>query len=56
MFEIYLRHRFRDWDVVVNCTGFGAKRLCGDRMMTANRGQVLKVDAPWVKVEDQTMT
>lgn len=29
-------------DVVVNCTGLGARELCGDRTMRAVRGQVLR--------------
>lgn len=36
-------------DLVVNCTGLGAKKLCKDDEMTAMRGQILrcsKLDAP----------
>uniref|UniRef100_V5GKW9 D-aspartate oxidase n=1 Tax=Anoplophora glabripennis TaxID=217634 RepID=V5GKW9_ANOGL len=38
-----------EYDVVVNCTGLGAKYLCKDRKLVPIRGQVLKVEAPWVK-------
>ncbi|KAF5306431.1 hypothetical protein FQR65_LT07343 [Abscondita terminalis] len=37
------------YDVVVNCTGLGAKSLCNDKKLVPMRGQVLKVHAPWVK-------
>lgn len=36
-------------DVVLNCTGFGARYLCNDIKMVPMRGQVIKVKAPWVK-------
>ncbi|XP_014293550.1 D-aspartate oxidase [Halyomorpha halys] len=36
------------FDVVMNCTGLGAKVLCNDRKLTPIRGQVFKVDAPWL--------
>ncbi|XP_045477001.1 D-amino-acid oxidase isoform X2 [Harmonia axyridis] len=36
-------------DVVVNCTGLGAKILCEDSSIVALRGQVSKVTAPWIK-------
>uniref|UniRef100_A0A2M4BTA6 Putative d-aspartate oxidase n=1 Tax=Anopheles marajoara TaxID=58244 RepID=A0A2M4BTA6_9DIPT len=37
------------YDVVVNCTGLGAKRLCSDHKLVPIRGQITKVRAPWVK-------
>lgn len=37
------------YDVVVNCTGLGAKKLCTDFKLVPIRGQVIKVKAPWVK-------
>lgn len=36
-------------DVVVNCSGLGAKYLCNDLKMVPIRGQVIKVKAPWIK-------
>ncbi|KAJ8303137.1 hypothetical protein KUTeg_019533 [Tegillarca granosa] len=39
------------YDVVVNCTGFGSKRLFNDNKMTPVRGQLLrgyKLDHEWV--------
>ncbi|XP_044759408.1 D-aspartate oxidase isoform X2 [Coccinella septempunctata] len=36
-------------DVIVNCTGLGSKFLCNDSSLTAIRGQVSKVEAPWIK-------
>jgi len=31
------------FDLVINCTGFGAKRLCSDDNLVPIRGQVFKV-------------
>lgn len=36
-------------DLIMNCTGLGARRLCNDRRMVSIRGQVYKVKAPWIK-------
>lgn len=35
-------------DVLVNCTGLGAKILCNDNKLVALRGQVLKVNDPHI--------
>lgn len=35
--------------LVVNCSGLGARKLCGDTSLLPLRGQVLQVEAPWVK-------
>ncbi|XP_077018766.1 D-aspartate oxidase [Tamandua tetradactyla] len=37
------------FDIVVNCSGLGSRRLMGDLKIFPVRGQVLKVQAPWVK-------
>ncbi|CAL1675040.1 unnamed protein product [Lasius platythorax] len=39
-----------EFDIVINCTGLGARKLCNDRRLVSIRGQVLKVSAPWMKV------
>jgi len=36
-------------DVAVNCTGLGARWLCNDTEVLPIRGQVLRVEAPWIK-------
>lgn len=36
-------------EVVVNCTGLGARELVGDSSMYGIRGHVLRVHAPWVR-------
>ncbi|XP_063627323.1 D-amino-acid oxidase [Cydia splendana] len=36
-----------DYDVVVNCTGLGARDLVSDSGVFPVRGQVIRVDAPW---------
>lgn len=40
----------QNFDVLVNCTGMGAKELCQDQHLVPIRGQVLKVRAPWIKM------
>ncbi|XP_041988917.1 D-aspartate oxidase [Aricia agestis] len=37
------------YELVFNCTGMGAKLLCGDHDLVPLRGQVLRVRAPWLK-------
>ncbi|XP_028402940.1 D-aspartate oxidase-like [Dendronephthya gigantea] len=37
------------FDVVVNCTGVGARELCQDEEVVPTRGYILKMDAPWVR-------
>ena len=46
-------------DLVVNCTGLGARELCHDGELFGVRGQVMVVDAPEVSafcVDEATMT
>ena len=31
------------YDLVINCTGFGARKLCGDTSIEPVRGQVIRV-------------
>lgn len=38
----------KNYDIVVNCSGLGSKELVGDSEMYPIRGQVLKVQAPWI--------
>eukprot|EP00111_Clytia_hemisphaerica_P017751 TCONS_00052509-protein len=38
-----------DFDVVINCTGLGSRKLFNDKSMFPVRGQVLKIKAPWIK-------
>ena len=37
------------YDVIINCSGLGARELVDDKRMFGTRGQVLLVKAPWVK-------
>ncbi|KAG7229110.1 hypothetical protein INR49_013052 [Caranx melampygus] len=37
------------YDMIVNCSGLGAKQLVGDTQIYPVRGQVLKVEAPWLQ-------
>lgn len=41
---------YGDYDIVINCTGMNAKVLCNDRKLVPVRGQILKVEAPWLKM------
>ncbi|XP_047590489.1 D-aspartate oxidase isoform X2 [Lutra lutra] len=37
------------FDIVINCSGLGSRQLAGDSKLFPVRGQVLRVQAPWVK-------
>lgn len=37
------------YDIIVNCAGLGSKTLVDDGQVYPVRGQVLKVEAPWLK-------
>ncbi|KAM9708375.1 D-aspartate oxidase isoform 1-T2 [Menidia menidia] len=37
------------FDLIVNCSGLGSKTLVGDAQVYPVRGQVLKVEAPWLQ-------
>ncbi|KAF6202518.1 hypothetical protein GE061_002914 [Apolygus lucorum] len=38
---------FGDFDLVFNCSGYGAKKLCNDLAVEPISGQLYRVDAPW---------
>ncbi|XP_020863882.1 D-aspartate oxidase [Phascolarctos cinereus] len=40
---------YGSYDIVANCSGLGSRDLVGDLQIFPVRGQVLKVQAPWVK-------
>ncbi|XP_031781507.1 D-aspartate oxidase [Nasonia vitripennis] len=44
-----LKELAKDYDIIINCTGLGAKRLCQDRYMVPISGQIIKAKAPWIK-------
>ncbi|XP_035529675.1 D-aspartate oxidase [Morone saxatilis] len=44
-----LQELSHSYDIIVNCSGLGSKMLVGDNMVYPVRGQVLKVDAPWLQ-------
>ena len=37
------------FDVIVNCSGLGSRSLAGDVSVQPVRGQVLKMEAPWLQ-------
>lgn len=37
------------YDIIINCTGMGSKTLVDDEQVYPVRGQVLNVEAPWLK-------
>uniref|UniRef100_A0A8C6PHS7 D-aspartate oxidase n=1 Tax=Nothobranchius furzeri TaxID=105023 RepID=A0A8C6PHS7_NOTFU len=43
-----LQELFNNFDLIVNCSGLGSKSLVGDTHVYPVRGQVLKVEAPWL--------
>ncbi|KAJ8291173.1 hypothetical protein GJAV_G00022240 [Gymnothorax javanicus] len=44
-----LRELCCDYDLVVNCSGLGAQELAGDSEVHPIRGQIIRVQAPWLK-------
>lgn len=38
----------QDYDLIINCTGLGARTLANDQKMKPIRGQVTRVQAPWI--------
>lgn len=38
----------QDYDVIINCTGMGARSLVNDQKMKPIRGQVARVQASWM--------
>lgn len=38
----------REYDVIINCTGLGAKALTNDQLVTPIRGQVARIQASWI--------
>ncbi|RLU14965.1 hypothetical protein DMN91_012852 [Ooceraea biroi] len=45
-----LKELVHNFDIIMNCTGLGARSLCDDKRLVAVRGQVYKVNAPWIKM------
>ena len=41
--------RLSVYDVIVNCTGLGARVIADDDSLIAIRGQTIRVKAPWIK-------
>ncbi|XP_061752295.1 D-aspartate oxidase [Nerophis ophidion] len=37
------------YDIIVNCSGLGSRSLAGDGQVYPVRGQVLRVEAPWLR-------
>lgn len=37
----------QDYDLIINCTGLGARFLTNDQKIKPIRGQVLRADASW---------
>lgn len=44
-----LQELSHSYDMIVNCSGLGSKTLAGDDSMYPVRGQILKMEAPWLK-------
>ncbi|KAL1488313.1 hypothetical protein ABEB36_014792 [Hypothenemus hampei] len=40
-------NELKEFDAIVNCTGFGARILCSDEAVLPIRGQITRVQAPW---------
>ncbi|XP_040916929.1 D-aspartate oxidase [Toxotes jaculatrix] len=44
-----LQELSNSYDIIVNCSGLGSKMLVGDTQVYPVRGQVLKMEAPWLQ-------
>jgi len=44
-----LQELANQYEVVVNCSGIGARKLVGDKLVSPLRGQVMRVAAPWLR-------
>ncbi|XP_037602537.1 D-aspartate oxidase [Sebastes umbrosus] len=44
-----LQELSNSYDIIVNCSGLGSKTLVGDDKVYPIRGQVLKMEAPWLQ-------
>eukprot|EP00730_Choanoeca_flexa_P015794 TRINITY_DN7331_c0_g1_i4.p1 TRINITY_DN7331_c0_g1~~TRINITY_DN7331_c0_g1_i4.p1 ORF type:complete len:341 (+),score=35.72 TRINITY_DN7331_c0_g1_i4:192-1214(+) len=40
---------YDDYDIVINCSGCGARSLAQDSTVTPARGVTVRLDAPWIK-------
>ena len=47
--KIHSLQELRDYDVIINCSGLGARELAGDLSVYPVRGQLVAVKAPWIK-------
>lgn len=47
--EIVSFSQLSDFDIVVNCSGLGARKLVPDNKVYPVKGQVFTVEAPWIK-------
>ena len=37
------------YDIIFNCSGLGSRKLAKDYILSSVRGQIVKVNAPWIK-------
>jgi L-2-hydroxyglutarate oxidase LhgO len=47
---------YADYDVVVNCSGCGAKHLAHDTSLKPARGVTIRLEAPWIKQACELLT
>lgn len=45
----HISELYSDYDVIINCSGVGAKDLIGDEKVYPIKGQIVRVSAPWIK-------
>jgi D-amino-acid oxidase len=46
--KVFSLDEFKDYDLIINCSGLGSRELLGDQKSHAIRGQVARVKAPWI--------
>ena len=47
--KIHSLFELHSFDIIVNCTGLGARELVNDSKLYPTRGQLVSVKAPWIK-------
>ena len=47
--KVHSLQELRDYDVIINCSGLGARELAGDLSVYPVRGQLVAVKAPWIR-------
>ena len=47
--KVHSLQELRDYDIIINCSGLGARELAGNLSVYPVRGQLVAVKVPWIK-------